>query len=414
MRGSALIIGGSLGGLFAAHMLRASGWRVDVFERSTEDLAGRGAGLGTHDGLVAAMRRIGLDLDTSLGVATHSYIWLDASGATVREVPFPRVMTAWAHLYRPLKEALPAAHYHPAKSLVRVEQDERAITAIFADGTSATGDLMVAADGARSTARAQLMPQVRPAYAGYIAWRALLAEAETAPAERDLLFERMAFCVPDGELEVSYPVPGRDGDLRVGYRDYNIVWYRPIDLATLAELNTDASGRRHEQIPPPLIRQDVICDAKAAAHKMLAPAIADIFERTAQPIFQAIYDLTSPQIAFGRLALLGDAAFVARPHVGAGVTKAALDAACLADALVAHADVGAALAHYDRTRRSGGEWIVRRGREAGECIIDLEASNRLTAAEKAQRAERAWREYCSLPSEIRVWSEPALRTWTSG
>jgi 2-polyprenyl-6-methoxyphenol hydroxylase-like FAD-dependent oxidoreductase len=413
MGGHALIVGGSLGGLFAAHLLRASGWTVDVFERSSEDLAGRGAGLGTHDGLVAAMRRIGLDLDTSLGVATHSYIWLDANGATVREVPFPRVMTAWAHLYRPLRDALPAAHYHAAKSLARIEQDDHGITAHFADGTRATGDLMVAADGARSTARAQVMPQAKPLYAGYIAWRALLAEADTAPADRDLLFERMAFCVPDGELEVSYPVPGRDGDLRVGHRDYNIVWYRPVELAVLADLNTDASGRRHEQIPPPLIRPDVIADAKAAAHKLLAPAIADIFERTAQPIFQAIYDLMSPQLAFGRLALLGDAAFVARPHVGAGVTKAALDAACLADALTTHADVGTALAHYDRARRAGGEWIVRRGREAGECIIDLEAANRLSPAEKAQRAERAWQEYCSLPGEIRNWSAPALRGWAS-
>src|SRR3954470_5137648 len=78
----ALIIGGSLGGLLAAHMLRAAGWRVDVVERSTDDLAGRGAGLGTHDGLVAVLRRIGISIDDSLGVATHSYIWLDTSGAT--------------------------------------------------------------------------------------------------------------------------------------------------------------------------------------------------------------------------------------------------------------------------------------------------------------------------------------------
>ena len=272
---------------------------------------------------------------------------------------------------------------------------------------------MVAADGARSAARAQLLPEAKPLYAGYIAWRALLAEADTAPADRELLFERMAFCVPDGELEVSYPVPGRDGDLRAGHRDYNIVWYRPVDLAALADLNTDASGRRHEQIPPPLIRPGVIVAAKTAAHDLLAPAIADIFERTAQPIFQAIYDLKSPQIAFGRLALLGDAAFVARPHVGAGVTKAALDAACLADALTAHADVHTALAHYDRTRRSGGDWIVERGRTAGECIMSREASRELSAAERQQHAERAWQEYCMLPGEIRNWSEPVLRGWAS-
>ena len=72
---------------------------------------------------------------------------------------------------------------------------------------------------------------------------------------------------------------------------------------------------------------------KKDARRLLAPAIANIFERAEQPIFQAIYDLAAPRLTFGRLALLGDAAFVARPHVGAGVTKAALDAACLANAL---------------------------------------------------------------------------------
>ena len=78
----ALIIGGSLGGLFAAHLLRASGWQVDVFERSSEDLAGRGAGLGTHAALIQVMRRIGIDADTALGVDTHSYIWIDSRGVT--------------------------------------------------------------------------------------------------------------------------------------------------------------------------------------------------------------------------------------------------------------------------------------------------------------------------------------------
>ena len=406
----ALIVGGSLGGLLAAHMLRASGWHVDVFERSAEDLAGRGAGLGTHDGLVAVLRRIGISIDDSLGVATHSYIWLDTSGATLREIPFFRVMTAWSRLYRPLRDALPAAHYHAGKSLVRVEQDTRTVTAVFADGTSATGDLLVAADGSRSAARAQVLPQVRPEYAGYIAWRALVAEADIAPADRNLLFARNTFCVPDTELAVSYGVPARDGDVRVGHRDYNIVWYRPADAAALDDLNTDVSGRRHEQIPPPLIRPDVTTAVKKDARRLLAPAIANIFERAEQPIFQAIYDLAAPRLTFGRLALLGDAAFVARPHVGAGVTKAALDAACLANALSSHDDINAALADYDRTRQSAGAWMVERGRASGACIA-VEGSSRLSAMEKAQHAEEAWREYCVLPGEIRNWAEAAMRDW---
>ena len=134
----ALIIGGSLGGMFAAHLLRAIGWRVDVFERSAEDLAGRGAGLGSHEALVAILRRIGIDMSAPLGVAIPRYVWLDEKGGVVADVPRPRMMTAWSRLYRPLRDALPGELYHPAKSLQRVEQDERSVTAVFADGTRAS------------------------------------------------------------------------------------------------------------------------------------------------------------------------------------------------------------------------------------------------------------------------------------
>jgi 2-polyprenyl-6-methoxyphenol hydroxylase-like FAD-dependent oxidoreductase len=411
--GRALIIGGSLGGLFAAHLLRSVGWQADVYERSTEDLAGRGAGLGTHNALHEVLRRLGIVTDSALGVDVHSYIWLDRSDRVVSELQLPRVMTAWAWIYRPLKDALPLQHFHAGKSLSRVEQNERGVTVIFADGTEATGDLLVAADGPRSTVRAQMLPQLRPDYAGYIAWRSLTAEADIAPADRALLFERNAFCIPGGELCVSYPVPSRDGDLRVGKRDYNIVWYRPTDTAALADLNTDAAGRQHEQIPPPLIRDDVIAAVKADARALLAPSIAETFVRSGRPIFQAISDLASPQLVFGRVALLGDAAFIARPHVGAGVTKAALDSACLADALAAHG-IEAGLARYDRLRRAAGEWAVARSREFGGCVSGDESLRHMSAEQEAERSARVFREYAALHTEVRQWTDQTMRADASG
>lgn len=408
MTGRALIIGGSLGGLFAAHLLRSVGWHVDVFERSTEDLAGRGAGLGTHDALLRVLRRLGIDADTSLGVDTRWYIWFDSRGEVACKLERPRVMTAWARLYRPLKDALPARHYHPAKSFVAAEQGDRGVTAIFADGTRETGDLLVAADGPRSTVRPQVLPHIKPDYAGYIAWRGLTAEAEVAAADRELLFESNAFCIPGGELAVSYPVPARDGDLRPGKRDYNIVWYRPTDAAALADLNTDASGRRHEQIPPPLIRADVIAAVKKDARALLAPSIAEIFMRAEQPIFQPIHDFVSSQLVFGRIALLGDAAFVARPHVGAGVTKAALDAACLADALTANPSIDAALAEYNSKRQRAGDWAVSRSREFGACVSAEISRSGMSAAQEAQRSERVFREYAELHAEVREWAKQSM------
>ena len=89
----------------------------------------------------------------------------------------------------------------------------------------------------------------------------------------------------------------------------------------------------------------------------------------AQPFFQPIYDLVSPSVAIGRVVLLGDAAFVARPHVGAGVTKAALDAICLAETIAESSDdLARALTRYDRERRRLGDWIAARGRGMGALI----------------------------------------------
>jgi 2-polyprenyl-6-methoxyphenol hydroxylase-like FAD-dependent oxidoreductase len=403
IKGRALIIGGSLAGMFAAHLLRQNGWRVDVFERSAEDLAGRGAGLGSHEALVAVLNRIGIDMSAPLGVPIPRYVWLDKDGSVVADVPRPRLMTAWSRLYRPVKDLLPRDLYHASKSLMRVEQDERGVTAIFADGTRETGDLLIGADGSRSAVRTQLAPQAKPEYAGYIAWRALWPEAQATEAQRELLYSRNAFCIPDGELWVSYSVPARDGDVTVGKRDYNIVWYRPADAATLADMNTDAQARQHEQIPPPLIRQDVTEAVKQAARDTIAPALAEIFGAS-RPYFQPIYDLASPQLVFGRAIIMGDAAFVARPHVGAGVTKAALDAACLADALAQHGSIEAALSHYGAVRKAAGDWIISRAREFGAICIHGKKGD----AGRRQRAERAWQEYLTMPDRIHEWGLEAL------
>jgi len=407
----ALIIGGSLGGLFAAHLLRATGWGVEVYERIGDDLAGRGAGLGTHDALIAVMRRIGLDVETPLGVATSAYICLDRDGGILHEMKLSRMMSAWSRLYRPLRDAFRSENYHSGWTLERVETGDGGATAVFADGTRIDGDLLIGADGVRSTVRNQFLPEVKPQYAGYIAWRALLPESELTASGRKILFA-LTFCIPEGETLISYPVPARDGDIRPGHRDYNIVWYRPIANEALADLNTDATGLRHEQIPPPLIRPDVIDAAKADARAQLAPAIAEMFCRS-QPFFQPIYDLTSPRMAFGRALLLGDAAFVARPHVGAGVTKAALDAACLADALTTNADIDQALAYYDAERRSFGDWIVARGRELGACIgVDgMPARSRMV--ERMSRTEMVVREYMALPGEVKEWAGRAMQRATA-
>jgi len=369
----ALIIGGSLGGLIAAHLLRGIGWDAVVFERNAEDLPSRGAGLGTHQHLIDILHRCGIAFDDSMGVRVTAVLCLDRDGRIVLREKTERLMSGWARLYRSLREALPEECYRLNHTFTRVEADAHGATAIFADGTRERGDLLIGADGIRSTVRAQFLPDAQPLYAGYIVWRAMLDEREIPENIRAEIFPAYTFCLPQDEQVIGYPVPGRDNDTEAGRRAYNMVWYRPTDAAMLADLLTDKSGRPHElAIPPPLIRPDIIAGIKAAARARIAPQIAELFARSA-PFLQPIFDLESSAIAFGapvqRVALLGDAAFVARPHVGAGVTKAALDAASLADALAAHGDdIAAALARYGREEMRFGRGLVAMAREEGAYI----------------------------------------------
>jgi 2-polyprenyl-6-methoxyphenol hydroxylase-like FAD-dependent oxidoreductase len=388
----ALIIGGSVGGLFAAGLLRAAGWEVAVFERSAEDLAERGAGIGTREDLFRILRRIGIAPDPSAGVQVKSRLCLDRNGTVVHERVVPATNSAWDRIYRPLKDALPAASYHAGMRFEDFAESGGGVIAHFAGGVSAEGDVLIGADGLSSTVRRLLAPDAEPRYAGYVCWRGVIEESLLPADIHAQLFEHFTFGLPEDELFLCLPMPGRGADTRAGRRRFHWVWFRAADeVLALPALCTDATGRCHgTSIPPPLIRAEVIDELRAHAGAVLAPQLAAIVALTSLPLLHPIYDLDSRRIGFGRAALLGDAAFVARPHVGTGVTKAARDAECLADALAADPDPVAAIASYDRERRAFGSALVARSRELGAY---LEARARGTGPAAPQDPETVLREY---------------------
>src|ERR1700675_3611010 len=124
----ALVIGGSLGGLLVAHLLRRTGWDAVVFERNEDELASRGVGLGTHPQLIAILRRAGVAFDETMGIKVPKVICLDRDGKRIVEQPAVRPMSGWARLYRALRGALPAQIYRLGKALCRVEQDRDGVT----------------------------------------------------------------------------------------------------------------------------------------------------------------------------------------------------------------------------------------------------------------------------------------------
>jgi 2-polyprenyl-6-methoxyphenol hydroxylase-like FAD-dependent oxidoreductase len=361
----ALIVGGSMSGLLAALLLKRAGWNVDVFERVESELAGRGAGIVAQPDLIATLARLGID-PTDLGVEITTRKILDASGRLAGEFVCPQVLTAWERVYRVLRDAFPAERYHRGRGVRGFEQTANSVVVQFSDGGGAEAELLVGADGLRSTIRQQCLPQLAPRYAGYVAWRALIPEAAFAPAIHRELFNYMTFCLPPGEQCLGYPVAGPDNDLRPGNRRYNVVWYRPAgEQGELSRLLTDESGTTHViSIPPPLIARDAIAEMRAAAERLLAPQFRAVVRMIDEPILQPIYDLETPRMAFGRVAIIGDAAFVARPHVAAGVAKAADDAAALAAALDG-SEVEPALRRFEAARLMVGQRIIERARHLG-------------------------------------------------
>src|SRR5438552_4273784 len=139
----ALVIGGSMSGLLAALALRHRGVDVTVYERVADALAGRGAGIVAQPELKASLRALGLEADHDLGIEVALRLMFGRDGSVTHRLDVQQTMTAWDRVFHLLKAALPADCYHVAKELRRVEQDADGVTAYFADGTRAQGDLLV-------------------------------------------------------------------------------------------------------------------------------------------------------------------------------------------------------------------------------------------------------------------------------
>ncbi len=365
--GRVVVAGGSLGGLTAGLVLGDLGLDVTIHERSPAELEQRGAGIGfLPDSYRYLVERAGVDLD-AISVTTSRIRYLDRAGDVIHDQHHVYRFSSWNTVYRQLLARVDRSRYFLGCEMTGFESVGEHVRVEFAGGASVAADLLVCADGVGSAARRRLLPEVQPSYAGYVAWRGMTPEAGLDDSARAILGDAITYFVSANSHILVYPIPALDGSVRPGERLINFVWYRNyVAGGDLRDLLTDAGGTTHDvSVPPGAIRGVHVAEMRAAATARLPEVIAGVVGSVERPFLQVIYDVEVPRMAFGRVCLVGDAAWVARPHAAAGTAKAAADGWALARAIEAHDDVPSALAAWEIEQLALGRQLLDRTRRIG-------------------------------------------------
>jgi len=354
---NAAVVGGSIGGLTAALLVRDAGWEVDVFERSATVLEGRGGGIVLHPATIRYLvERAGVAA-AEAGVSVNWLLYLDRAGGIAHRAPCSYRFTSYDFLYRRLLGAFGLERHHLAEECTGLDN----LGVELSSGRVAPADLVVFADGINSSGRRLIAPASEPGYAGYVAWRGTLDDRVSGA-----LADAIAYHVLPAGHFITYPIPGPEGSTD-SPRLRNWLWYWNVREGTeLEELLTGDDGTRFTTtVPRGLVHRDRLSELARRAEESLPPPLAEILNATPQPFIQVIVDLAAERTASGRACLIGDAAFTARPHIAVGTAKAAEDAWTLAAALAGTDDVAQALLPWSRRQIALGAAAVARSREAG-------------------------------------------------
>ncbi|MFI9388995.1 FAD-dependent monooxygenase [Kutzneria sp. NPDC052558] len=355
------VVGGSVAGCAAALALWRTGNDVTVLERSADGLQDRGVGIG----MLGDSRRELVDagyLDAAtpfLTVARRKWITQDGSsygGRVVAVTDFGARTYNWGLLWRSLRDRVPAAvDYRSGHRVVSVVDGGDKVTVTLSDGSQERFDAVIGTDGYRSTVRAAMFPDTHPRYVGYLLWRGTLP-ASSLPgrpvpwAEDDLVY----LVFPGGHL-VMYLIPGPDGPA-VNWAVYSAApsgrWDDPTSLPPGA-------------MPPELLDHLAVIGEKLPRHWREVIRATPVDKLLVQPI----YEVMTPALATGRLALVGDAAAVARPHTGAGAVKAMQDAVALQTVLSEGKELTDALRLFDQRRGPVHRGMVALGRSLGKALV---------------------------------------------
>lgn len=381
----AIVVGGSIGGLAAAVVLRRQGFAVRVVERAKGPPVDRGAGLGLDPGLTTA----------AIGPAAETIPHIRLTGRTLHQAPpfdgkppaFVQssrdpgglVVSSWAHLHAALSSAFDGSVEY-GRTVSGVELAQGRATVAFADGERAGAMLVIGADGHDSAVRRVVAPAARPTYSGYMLWRGFVDETAIEPG--------LAARFMDGTLHVfarrpfhlvAYAVPGPDGVAR----RLNWGWYAAVADTERAAMTARAGLAEGTMVLPataldPGDRSNWVARAAEVWPADWAALVAATAAAGAM-FGNAIHDLAPTALSAGPVALAGDAGHLLSPITGSGARLALEDAVVLEECLERYADaldepgaLAEVLAIYGRERVRVGEAGVTSARRWAREALEAE------------------------------------------
>lgn len=338
------VIGGSIAGCAVAYALRTSGYDVTVYERSGDDLAERGFGVGMPVPLRKRFVTAGY-LDSTMPVhRVNERIWLTRGTAGGSRIlwrqPCPAVAGNWGVLWRSLRDRIPDESYRSGTNVEAVRRDGRQGLVLVAGREEQRVDLVVGADGHESMVRAAMYPKAAPTYAGYSVLRThfpvgLMSSHRWA---LELLEDSIVTIVFPGGQAVIYLVPayGPAGESGARLLCWGIYLRPAANVWELVDEVFPADWAEIVRLTDP---------GSVVVHPVCDLTIAGYVERP--------------------FLLSGDAGTIARPHTASGAVKALQDAMSLEEAVASCPSWGDPLAAYDKDRCPAGNEIVELGRRFG-------------------------------------------------
>ncbi|PQE04665.1 Monooxygenase FAD-binding protein [Rutstroemia sp. NJR-2017a BBW] len=354
-----VIIGGSNTGLMHGVVLKNLGHNVHILEQNTQSVrADLAAGITTHpefDEFVARHDKI----PTPWSIHSPGIQFLDKNAAVKRRLNKPLQMTSWAVIYHRLRANFDgfASEFCPeppvssekstggsalfdtgkqVTSVARVHDDDEAVEVTYRDlqngdqeGTL-RADLVILADGANSSVRTKLFPEVERKYVGYVAFRGTVPEAEVSEEAKKIFDPNLTYFAWDG----GYIIPGTNGSLEPGHRRYNWVWYHPLPASSPAftEIMTDSSGTLHRNtLPVGGMNPSAWSTYVALSSRVMCAPFAEVVRKTTQPFITAINDAACPRAVAldGKVLVAGEALNLIRPHMALSTTQSAVQALML-------------------------------------------------------------------------------------